>query len=133
MFLTPLFAVQFKYTGKLQRFMQENLRISISKATLIVFGLTFLGQVIGFFSQMILANFFGVGNEIDSYVVSSIFPEFIFGITNAVFVVALVALLPDYIKKKGVDKKDYFIDLERRTRKTSKDFTHSKEKQNYDY
>lgn len=83
--------------------MQENLRISISKATLIVFGLTFLGQAIGFFSQMILANFFGVGSEIDSYVVSSIFPEFIFGITNAVFVVALVALLPDYIKKKGVD------------------------------
>ncbi len=72
---------------------------SITKSTMIIFVMTLLGYVIGFVSQLVLAHYFGVTQEIDIFISASIIPEFLFGVTNAILFTSFVIYFPEYSKK----------------------------------
>lgn len=57
---------------------------------------TILGVVVGFLVQVLIANYFGAGKEVDSFVIATTIPEFVYGLTNAVLMTSLVIILVQY-------------------------------------
>ncbi len=86
----------------------ENERNIASAAILIMF-LTGIGYVLSLFTQVLIAHYFGVGKELDAFVAAAIIPEFIFGLTNAIFFTSLVIFFPVYVKNKGEEEGKIFF------------------------
>lgn len=88
------------------------LRSAVASSAILIFGLTFLGYVVGFLAQVITAKFFGVSKDLDAFIAAAVIPDFIFGITNTIFMTAFVVTYPEYIRKKGEKKgKEYICKL----------------------
>lgn len=94
--------------NKLGAFMKNSFkretRQNLAKSTFYVMILTFIGFVLGLVVQIMIAYYFGAGKEVDAFVVASIIPEFIYGVTNAILMTALIITLTKYLTKKGEDK-----------------------------
>ncbi len=76
---------------------------SIASTTMVVMTVTGLGFILGFVVQIIIARYFGVGPELDAFVVAAVVPEFIFGLSNAVFLTSLMVLFAEYQKANGIE------------------------------
>ncbi|MFA6888617.1 MAG: murein biosynthesis integral membrane protein MurJ [Candidatus Woesearchaeota archaeon] len=70
--------------------MSDGKKIVIS-TSLIMF-LTLIGSFLGFIVNLFLANYFGAGKEVDAFVIASIIPTLIYGITNTLLVTCLVVV-----------------------------------------
>ncbi len=82
---------------------------SIASTAMVVMSLTGLGYVLGFLVQVIIAKYFGVGADLDAFVVAAVVPEFIFGLSNAVFLTSLMVLFAEYQKSKGIEAGKKYI------------------------
>lgn len=89
--------------------MKEDIKKSITSSTLIIMFLTFFGYVIGFITQIIIAKYVGVGKELDAFLVASLIPEFIYGLTNACLFTAFIVIFSGYIKEKGKIEAKVFV------------------------
>lgn len=76
---------------------------SIASTAMLVMFLTGLGYIFGFFVQVIIAKYFGVSAELDTFVVAAVVPEFIFGISNAIFLTSLMVLFAEYQRANGIE------------------------------
>ncbi len=79
-------------------------KYSLGSSTVLIMVLTSIGYCVGFIVQLIIASYFGVGKELDSFVVASVIPEFFFGIANVILVTSFIILFPEI--QKNYDNKD---------------------------
>jgi len=84
---------------------------TIASSTILIVILTGIGYSLSFLGQCIIANYFGVSKELDSFVVASIIPEFFFGLTNAFLLTPFIILYPEICKKEGKDAARRFMNL----------------------
>lgn len=76
---------------------------SIASTAVVVMILTGLGFILGLAVQILVAKYFGVGAEIDTFVVAAMVPEFIFGVSNAVFLTSFMILFAEYQRAHGIE------------------------------
>lgn len=89
--------------------MENDVKKTIASSTVLIMILTIIGYAIGFLTQVLIAKYFGTGKELDTFVAASIIPEFIFGLTNAIFLTSFVVIFPEYIKKNGEAEGKLFV------------------------
>src|SRR3989338_8939059 len=76
---------------------------SIASNAMVVMSITGLGYIFGFLVQVIIAKYFGVSAELDTFVVAAVVPEFIFGLSNVIFLTSLMVLFAEYQAANGVE------------------------------
>lgn len=82
---------------------------SIAKSTIQVMFLTFIGFVLGLIVQILIANKFGASKEVDAFVIATIIPQLLYGITNAVLMTSLVVVLTNYVLRHNSKKTWQFV------------------------
>lgn len=75
----------------------------IKHTSLTMFG-SILGFILGLIAQIMIANYFGIGKEVDAFLVAATIPEFFYGITNSILMTSLIVILTESIVKYGKDK-----------------------------
>jgi len=79
--------------------MENKHKIIASPALLIMF-LTFIGYVIGFAFQMIIAYHFGANRELDAFYIASIIPNFVYDLFYGIFVTVFIIVFSDFLDKE---------------------------------
>ena len=89
--------------------MEEHKKNAIASSTVLIFVLTFFGYLGGFLVQSIIAKYLGLGKDLDAFVAVALIPEFVFGLTNAIFFTSFVVFFPEYVKKYGEQNGKIFV------------------------
>lgn len=79
--------------------MKTEVRTTLVSNTLLIMLLTFLGYIVGFGTQVFIAQYFGAGKELDTFIAASVIPEFFLGLANAIFFTAFIVFFPEYLKE----------------------------------
>jgi putative peptidoglycan lipid II flippase len=70
---------------------------SVSEATIIIIVMTFLSKVVGYFREMLVANYFGATTQTDAFLIAMIIPSMVLGLIG---ISLQIAVIPVYIEKK---------------------------------
>ncbi len=89
--------------------MEVDKRESLVSQTVLIMFLTFMGYGVGALTQILIAHYLGISNDLDTFVVASLIPEFFFGITNMILFTAFLVLFPRYIKEKEEKSGKVFV------------------------
>lgn len=82
---------------------------SLGSSTILIIVLTSIGYCVSFIAQLIIAAYFGIGKELDSFVVASVIPEFFFGIANVILVTSFIILFPEIQKNYDTEGQRKFV------------------------
>jgi putative peptidoglycan lipid II flippase len=78
--------------------------MSLFKASILVSGLSLCLSLISFVNQVVIANYFGTGSQMDMYLIASSYPLMISGIISSAL---SFSLIPHFIKKEYELKSDF--------------------------
>jgi putative peptidoglycan lipid II flippase len=71
--------------------------MSVALSTLFVMGATFASTILGFFREVVNAQFYGTQWEMDTFLAAATIPTILFGVFNGALVSALVPTFSEYI------------------------------------
>ena len=75
------------------------MRNSITKSTITVTILSVLSYLFGFLAQILTAHYFGTSEDVDTFVLTSVIPFFIYGMTMAIFMNAFLYIYTEHKNK----------------------------------
>src|SRR5271170_4026443 len=79
-------------------------RMSVALSTLFVMGATFASTILGFFREVVNAQFYGTRWEMDTFLAAATIPTILFGVFNGALVSVLVPTFSEYLAHRKEDE-----------------------------
>ena len=73
---------------------------SVIKSTFIVMVISGIGYILSFFSQILIAKYFGTSKDVDAFVAAKIIPDVLYGMVTVIFTTVFIMCFSKYIHHK---------------------------------